>query len=501
MAVTLWQTFAAMAAARPEAPALWQGDRSESRSSLHDRACGWAVALPAGPGDRVVIAAANSVPLAAAVAGLWARGAIPVFVPAEAPAAHLAHALALTGAVALLADRAAPPGCGVPVVAMGPGAAEPDPAPVPPPLPDQPATAPGSIVFTSGSTGRPKGVTQAAATLAAGVERVASALGYRAGDRLICPVPFAFDYGWGQLLSCLVGGWPLVLPETKGALALTAALARHRPTVLAGVPAVFADLLAGLAPIRDIDRGSVRLITNTGSKIPDPVRRELMTLFPEAALSLNYGLTETYRSATLPLNLAADLPLSVGFALPGAEILVLRADGREAGPEEEGEIVHRGAGSFLGYWGEPERTAAVLRPVPGDRGGVPAVLTGDLGRKDAAGRLYIHGRRDRQMKSMGMRVSPDEIEAMLMESGLLAEAAVVARPHDMLGQMIVAVVVPKPGRDPAEVLRALKRLARETMSPAMQPRDHLVLAALPRTPSGKVDYPALTRLVEGRADG
>jgi acyl-coenzyme A synthetase/AMP-(fatty) acid ligase len=125
-----------------------------------------------------------------------------------------------------------------------------------------------------------------------------------------------------------------------------------------------------------------------------------------------------------------------------------------------------------------------------------AVFTGDLGHKDAEGRLYIHGRRDRQMKSMGVRVSPDEVEGLLMASGLLAEVAVVARAHDVLGDLIVAVLALPEGGDEVLTLKALKRHARAMMSPYMQPRDHLILPALPRNPNGKVDYPALKRLVQ-----
>jgi len=504
MSATLWQRFRQVARRQATDPAIRQGGESTDFAGLLARAAGWAAALDIAPGQRVVIAAQNGIGLAAAVPGIWARGAIPVFVPAEAPDSHLRHAVQKTGARALLHDpgRARPEGLAAEVALLQLDAAAPAPAGAAlPEGPGQGGEAPGSIVFTSGSTGTPKGVVQAAATLASGVDRVAMALGYRPGDTILCPIPFAFDYGWGQLLSLLLGGYPLVLPEPRGAIGLCAAIERHRPSILAGVPAVFADLLAGLAPIREIDRSSIRLITNTGSRIPDPVRQGLVALFPEAALSLNYGLTETYRSATLPVDLAAHHPASVGHALPGVELSVLRPDGSEAPPGEEGEIIHRGAGVFLGYWDEPERSAQVLRPDPfwtdPARPAPKAVFTGDLGHKDAEGRLYIHGRRDRQMKSMGVRVSPDEIEGLLLAGGLLREAAVVARPHEMLGDLIVAVVSLPEGGDPAEALKGLKRQARATMSPYMQPRDWILLPALPRNPNGKVDYPALKRLAAG----
>lgn len=505
MAAPLWHRFLATAATGGGRAAILHGDRILSFAGLAALARSWARVLPAGPGDRVVVAGANGVELAAAVPGIWARGAIPVFVNADAPDSHLLHALRQTGAAALLADPGRAPPAGVAMLPLQPGPGPAAPAAELRGQPEQDAQVPGSIVFTSGSTGLPKGVVQTAGTLASGVDRVAAVLGYRPQDSILCPIPFAFDYGWGQLLSLLLGGWPLVLPEPRGALGLCAAIARHRPTVLAGVPAVFADLLSGLAPIRDTDRSSVRLITNTGSRIPDPLRRALVETFPDATLSLNYGLTETYRSASLPVAMAASHPGSVGFALPGSALAVLRPDGTEAAAGETGEIVHRGAGVFAGYWGDPERTSQVRRPDPLWTGPAdqapPAVFTGDLGYRDAEGRLYIVGRRDRQMKSMGVRVSPDEVEGLLMASGLLREAAVVARPSDVLGDLIVAVVCLPDGCDTADALKALKRHARTAMSPYMQPRDWIVLEALPRNPNGKVDYPQLARMASGAADG
>ena len=507
MSVTLWQRFQATATDRGAAVAIRHGDRALRFDQMIGQALGWARRLDAAPGARVVIAAANSVDLAAAVPGIWISGAIPVFVNADAPDSHLRHAVLQTEAAAVLVSPGRRFG-EVParVIDLQPGDLGDLPQVPDQDAPDQDELAPGSIVYTSGSTGAPKGVVQAAASLASGVDRVAATLGYRPSDSILCPIPFAFDYGWGQLLSLLLGGMPLVLPEPRTAAGICAALAAHRPTVLAGVPAVFADLLSGLAPIRETDRRSVRLITNTGSRIPDPVRQGLSDLFPDAALSLNYGLTETYRSASLPLAEAAQYPASVGHALPGVVLSVLRPDGTEADVGEEGEIIHRGAGMFLGYWNDAARTAQVLRPDPlwsgplsSDRAQLApmAVFTGDLGHKDAGGRLYIHGRRDRQMKSMGVRVSPDEVEQLLLASGLLSEVAVVARKHDVVGDLIVAMVS-LPEGDAANAadlaLRALKRHARATLSPYMQPRDYVVLPALPRNPNGKVDYPALARL-------
>lgn len=543
MGNALWDRFTEIERRRAGHEAVFWGDRVWRFADLKQAALDAARHLAEGfdlqPGQRVMIVC-DPVPEALAwVLGIWHRGGIPALVYGDSPPAHLSHIHRTTDAALVIADAALPDSGAIPRVEVsGLSPAADAPAPVPA---ERAGDLPGSIVFTSGSTGRPKGVTQSGATLLACSANLTALLGYAGRDRILCPVPFAFDYGWGQALTCLLQGIPLVLPRPRTSFGLCEALERHAPTILAGVPAVFADLAAGLAPIRQTDRSSVRLITNTGSKIPARVFEDLTDLFPDAALSLNYGLTETYRSASLPVGLARQVPDAVGHAVPGVDLFVLRPDGTEAALEEEGEIVHRGLGTFLGYWNEPERTAETLRPDPFG-GPTPVVFTGDLGRVGSDGLLRIHGRRDRQMKSMGIRISPDEIEALLLESGLIADVGIVALPHDVLGDMVVACIVPKaapeigPDRAAAEkraggsavaqrdagpsdaalaleprdmadrarlpsqkaLLGHLRSYARTVMAQHMQPRRWLVFDALPRTRSGKVDYPALRRAAEAR---
>lgn len=510
----LWQRIESVARLRRDTPAVLCGGAALSYAELHAAATRLAGRTGLRPGDRVLIAAANQAALLPWIAAIWRAGAIPVMVHADAPPAHLAHAAAVTEPVLALAG----PGVALPAHLPAIAPALPEPGPDAPLAPGRRhGSDPASVVFTSGSTGLPKGVTQAATTLIDGADRIGGMLGYRAGDRILCPIPFAFDYGWGQVMTCLLGGITLVLPEEASAFGLCAALDRHRPTVLAGVPSVFADLFSGLSPIAAADCASVRLVTTTGSRVPLALFEALCGRFPDAALSLNYGLTETYRSASLPPALARAHPDAVGEAVPGVTLSVLGADGRPAAPEEEGEIVHRGAGTFLGYWGDPQRTAQVLRADPSGGAG-STVFTGDLGRIGRNGLLYVHGRRDRQMKCMGVRVSPDEIERILSADGDVAEAAVVALDHDVFGQLIVACIRPcgdpagappvaAPGETalaapPAEaraLLKRLKALSRSRMSPFMQPRRWEIFATLPRTRSGKVDYPALKALVEMRS--
>ena len=171
-------------------------------------------------------------------------------------------------------------------------------------------------------------------------------------------------------------------------------------------------------------------------------------------------------------------------------MLVLREDDTVALPGEVGMIVHRGDYLFLGYWNDPEATASALRPDPLAPPGClnlrPVLYTGDMGYKDDEGDLFYVGRKDQQLKSMGVRVTPGEVEEMLHASGLVREAAVFGRPHDLIGDEVCAAIVPLEGGP--NVVEIIQAYCRRVMTPYMQPRQWLVKDALPKTPSGKTDY-------------
>ncbi|MEW6764778.1 MAG: acyl-CoA ligase (AMP-forming), exosortase A system-associated [Pseudomonadota bacterium] len=342
-----------------------------------------------------------------------------------------------------------------------------------------------TLLYTSGSTGKPKGVALSHRNLLAGAASVAHYLEIQPEDRLLAVLPFSFDYGLSQLTVAFHAGACAVPLDYLLPRDLYKTITQHHITVLAGVPTLWHQL-AGQDWLNALT--SLRVLTNSGGRLPRPVIERLRTALPESRLYLMYGLTEAFRSTYLPPGEIDRRPDSIGKAIPNADVLVLRPDGTPCAPHEPGELVHRGPTVALGYWNDPERSAERFRPIPHAEEGLPhpemAVWSGDRVRMDDDGYLYFIGREDDMLKSSGYRVSPTELEDVLYSSGLVREAAAIGIDDATLGQRIVAVVAPEHG----ELDRAaLLNHCRAQLPLYMNPHQIEVRAALPITPNGKVD--------------
>jgi len=493
MSEDLWRVFEQTCNRMSGRDAIVQGDRSSRFSWWHHRAqayAAWLIGHGLNRHDRVLLWMENSTEMAAALLGIWAARGIAAILDISSPAIHFRHALRSINpevVVCFRHDTLPIDDCPVPVVSI-------DEIPHQPRLTHLPAPAlstdPASIVFTSGSTGPPKGVVQSHGNLIRACRTVGRYLRLTAKDRILCPVPWSFDYGYGQLLSTALLGAVQVLPTKIDPFAICKAIDEHQPTVLAGAPNLFTYFFRGVAPFRDLDLSPIGIVTNTGGKIPGAILDEMTGVFGHSRIFLNYGLTESYRTSYLDPELVRERPTSIGKPVPGVDVALVRDDGTLAEPDEEGEIVHRGDFLFLGYWNDPEATATALRPDPlapsACPPAFPALFTGDYGHKDRDGFLYFHGRRDQMLKSMGMRVSAGEVEDLLHRSGVVREVAVFGVEHDLIGDEVWAAVVPADGVENAPT--QLKNYARTVMSQNMTPRRYLVRPSLPRTHTGKVDY-------------
>lgn len=486
----------------PNRPAIITSEEQVIYRELWERSASFANQLLAEglrPGDRVGIFFERGASQAVAYFGTLAAGGVAVIINESLRPRQIEEILARSGAGFLVASpellqrQPRAPYTDARIVELvrpsprsGTGA---HPSCSPLDLDSRTETGLAQIIFTSGSTGRPKGVMVSHQNLWAAVDAVAAYLGIEEDDRVASLLPFSSVYGLNQLLCAIYRAATLVVATSPVANEVAAALRRKEATVAAAVPPLWLQLLAAPSftspPI-----ASLRILQNAGGHLPVPAVRRLRALYPDARLFLQYGLTEVFRSTYLPPEEVDRRPDSIGRAIPGAEILVLRDDLTPCAPGEVGELVHRGPTVALGYWDDQDATALVFRPDPAGAVGGRVVFSGDLVRTDGEGFLYFVGRRDRIIKTLGYRVGPDEVAGVLYASGEVVDALVAGEPDPLLGERIVAYVALAEGGS----LYRLQKFCRAELPSHMQPARFVTLPSLPRTSSGKYDLLAIRAL-------
>ncbi|MBP6380842.1 MAG: acyl-CoA ligase (AMP-forming), exosortase A system-associated [Sphingorhabdus sp.] len=361
-----------------------------------------------------------------------------------------------------------------------------------PPLPaDIDTNGLAAILYTSGSTGRPKGVMLSHANLAIGAVSVASYLKLAADDVTLAVLPLSFDYGQNQLLSTWQAGGCVVPLDYLTPRDVIKACARHGVTTLAAVPPLWVQLAEQEWPTEAT--AAMRRLTNSGGALTPSLVKALRGIFgAKTDIYAMYGLTEAFRSTYLDPSLIDANPTSMGKAIPFAEILVVAKDGREAKPDEHGELVHAGPLVAQGYWQDAERTALRYKPAPAfSRYGGMAVWSGDTVWRDSEGLLYFVGRDDAMIKTSGNRVSPTEVEEAAIESGLVAEACALGRKDERLGEAIILFVRANGAADEAALAAHMKT----ALPNFMQPADYVWLEEFPKNANGKLDRDGLKHLL------
>lgn len=350
-----------------------------------------------------------------------------------------------------------------------------------------------AILYTSGSTGKPKGVMLSHSQILAGSEIVSDYLGIGGTERILLLLPLSFDAGLNQLMTTFQAGATLVVMTFVFPREIVGQILKERITGLAGVPTLWGLLTQPSSTLQKHEFPDLRYITNTGGAMPLRVLQALRSAIPKTQIFLMYGLTEAFRSTYLPPSELDRRPGSIGKAIPNTEILVVNEMGNLCGPHEVGELVHRGPTVSMGYWGDHELTAKVLRPnpfVPREVGSAERVCySGDLVKTDEEGFIYFVGRKDQQIKSSGFRVSPTEVEEVLFQGARLQAAGVVGVPDEILGEAIKAFVVPQDGQ--AIDSELLIEYCAQHLPRHMVPKMIEVLKEMPMSSNGKVDYPAL----------
>jgi long-chain acyl-CoA synthetase len=242
------------------------------------------------------------------------------------------------------------------------------------------------------------------------------------------------------------------------------------------VPSTF-SLLLGRVQLEKYDLAALRYITQAGGPMAPALTQRLRQALPHAQLFVMYGQTEaTARLTYLP---PADLERklgSVGRPIEGVRLEIRSESGAACGPDEPGEVWVHGPNVMLGYWRDEAATAAAIRD--------GWLRTGDMGRMDRDGYVFLSGRRSDMIKAGAHRVHPKDVEEVIQELDEVAEVAVAGVDDEMLGQAIKAFVVAAAGRtvDPMSV----KAHCRKRLANYKVPKHVEVVAGLPKTASGKV---------------
>lgn len=335
-------------------------------------------------------------------------------------------------------------------------------------------------LYTSGTTGQPKAVMHRHRNVRAAGEHglAAQVAGLRPDDVVLSASKAFFAYGLGNSVyqpaalgaSVVLNAGPSV-PQRVQALA-----ERHRPTVLYGVP----SFLSAYLHVPDAELpSSIRTLFSAGESLPADVHEAFVSRFDRVPLD-GLGSTEALHHVT-SARPGDVVPGSAGQPLEGYRIEVRTREGEPVREGEQGELWVSGPTLFAGYWRRPDVTRNVRRSADGQGW----IRTGDAVRI-REGRLFHEGRLDDLFKLGGMWVSPRGIEDVVREHPLVADAAVVMV-EDAIGVPVLkAFVVPAGGADEAEVRKDLGRHCRERLAMFKRPRYVEVVNELPRTPTGKL---------------
>ncbi|WBO65117.1 amino acid adenylation domain-containing protein [Streptomyces camelliae] len=441
------------------------------------------------PGESVLCSFGRSAAALVAHLAVLKAGAVYVPVDPQTPPNRLRLLAERTSAVAVLST---PEGLRSPdpVTALRLPVAVSRRSGVRPPRRPRPADV-AYIIFTSGSTGEPKGVVVSHRAITS--TTLARLRHYEDPVRRFLMLwPMSFDASLGTIWWTLASGGTLELaPESlDGVMRAVDAVLSGR-TRISHTSMTPSHYLTALRRLPEPSTGpDVMLVA--GEQCPAPLVSEHYRLQPGTRLYNSYGPTEAavWCAGT---ELLAGADVTVGRAIPGAEILVLDDEGNDVPAGEPGEVSIRGTGLAEGYLGDPELTARrFFRHPAGVR-----YRTGDLGRLLPDGRLVILGRKDDQVKIRGRRIEPGEIEGVLHTHPGVAQAVVLAH-QDRL----VAYVVCSADRD--DWSRELREFAGRWLPDYMTPNAVVVLDALPMKPNGKVDkealpVPAFQAAAKGRA--
>ena len=334
---------------------------------------------------------------------------------------------------------------------------------------------PAVIIYTSGTTGTPKGATLTHSNIAAGAEVGRELVDAGPDDVALATLPLFHVFGMNSIMNCTVHsrGLMTLVPRFDPEKVLEV-IQRDRVTTFGGVPTMYAALLNHPEHER-FDVASLDLCVSGGSALPVEVLRGFDEAFGATVLE-GYGLSETTGMASFNTRDRERKPGSIGVPVGGTEIKLVDEKDNEVPQGEPGEIVMRGPFVMKGYWNRDDATEEVM--------GGGWFHTGDIATVDEDGYYFIVDRKKDLIIRGGYNVYPRELEEVLYAHPAVLEAAVVAVPHESLGDEVGAAVVLKEGEEVTS--EELRDYMKQKVAAYKYPRVVWLLDELPKGPTGKI---------------
>ncbi|MFQ5898891.1 MAG: long-chain fatty acid--CoA ligase [Candidatus Methylomirabilia bacterium] len=339
------------------------------------------------------------------------------------------------------------------------------------------------LLYTAGTTGRPKGVALSHGNLASNAGSVASMYELNREDWALAVLPLSHSYGLTVMNAGNILGTRAVLLRWFNPEEVLKTIHTYRVRSMSGVPTMYVYLL-NYPDADQYDTSSMIVWGSGAAPLPVEIAEPFEKRFGGKILE-GYGLTEA-----APVVSAHRLSLerrlgSVGKPIPGVEVKILDDEERELAAGEAGEICVRGPNVMLGYYRMPEETAETIKN--------GWLHTGDMGRLDADGYLYIVERKKDLIIRGGFNIYPREVEEVLYAHPKIAEASVVGMPDPLMGEEPLAFVVLKPGQE--ATAEGVMGFCQAKLAKFKCPKQVRFMDVLPKSPVGKVLRKELRKLL------